>query len=132
MAAGRVRLLFDEDFSHKHVYFVNAESRLAAAVHIRKIGWSGWKDVTWIPLAVQQGFTIVTSDRNDRKRGFTVGDLKALGAQVIMVGPFSDHITGWERAKWLVNRFEQIVETAEGLPTGSVVLLNKQGKARDL
>jgi len=133
MAPGGVKLVFDEQFSHRQVEFVAHESRLGAIKHTRKMTWNGMPDKVWIPLACQAGFVIVTGDRNDRTREYTVEDLKRMGARVILVGPFWDHMTGWQKAKWLVLSIERIVEIALGMSDGSVILLkDKHCKIRDL
>jgi hypothetical protein len=85
MASGGVGLVFDENFSRRQVGFVDRESRLGTIRHVRDLSWSGKPDRVWIPLAVSAGFVIVTGDRNDKTREYTVEDLKALGARVILV-----------------------------------------------
>ena len=132
MATGSLKLLFDEHFSHLHVTFVNQQSRLAHMQHMRPIGWSGQPDTQWIPLAVRQGFVIVMGARNERTRGFTTTDLKAMDARVVLVGPFWDHMNRWERAKWLVASIERITEIASALPPGSVELIDGRGGTKSL
>ncbi|GIV10278.1 MAG: hypothetical protein KatS3mg019_2369 [Fimbriimonadales bacterium] len=100
--------------------------------HIRQRGWSGLPDKQWIPKATQQGFVIVTGDRNEATRGYTTADLKQMGARVILLGKFWDHLSRWERAKWLVNNIEAIVNLTNGMPHGTVYLVNKRGKHRAL
>src|ERR1044072_4850038 len=128
MAAGRLKLLFDENFSHRQVEFVAKESGLAEFQHIHKLGWSGDEDAVWIPRAVQAGFCIVTWDRNEKTRGYTVVDLKAMNERVVLVGSFFDHLDRWQRAKWLVARMETLVVVARALRSGSVVLMDRYGK----
>lgn len=132
MAAGGLKLLFDENISHRHVEFLASESRLTHFQHMRRIGWSGKKDIEWMPLAVHQGFTIVTWDRNDRTREYTVADLKAMGARVMLIGEFFDHMTGWEKAKWLVTRIERMVKFAESMGDGTVCLVDRFGTCHAL
>lgn len=125
MAAGgvKLRLVFDENFSHQQVEFVHRESQLGDLTHTRKTGWSGMRDREWIPLAIRANFVIVTGDRNDRTREYTVEDLKGLGAQIIFVGPFWDHLNRWEKAKWLCASIDRIVFIAQEIPPGSARLL---------
>lgn len=133
MAAGRVGVVFDENFSHHHVKFVSRESGLPGIVHTRQMSWSGKQDKIWIPFAVNAGFVIVSADRNDKTREYTVNDLKLLGARVILVDSFWDHWGRWEKAQWLVGAIEVIHATAIGMTTGSVKLLtNKRCRFRDL
>lgn len=132
MATGGLKLLFDENFSHKQVEFVARESRLAEMQHMRKIKWSGRPDAEWIPLAVKGQFVIVTADRNERTRGYTVSDLKTMDARVLLLGSFWDHLSGWERAKWLVNRIEAIVEAAGALGRGQVWMIERFGRANQI
>jgi hypothetical protein len=129
MAAVGLKLLFDENFSHKHVGFVANESRLCHMQHIRKIGWSAQPDEFWIPKAVEQGFVIVTWDRNEKTRKYTVADLKRMNARVLLIGGFFDHLGRWEKAKWLVNGVEQIASLAGAMNPGSVHLVYKNMKA---
>src|SRR5687768_3704293 len=110
-------------FSQNHVKFVNRESGLCQMAHIRTQGWSGMKDQLWIPRATETGHVIITNDRNDRTREYTVEDLKSMGARVILTGPWFDHLGAWDRAKWLVARIDRICQIAEELAPGSVVLL---------
>ena len=126
MAAGGVRLLFDEHFSHLLVEFVRRESRLAQMDHVRSRGWNGTEDTVWILLAVDSGSVIITADRNEVTRRMTVADLKRLGATVILVGPFWDHIDVWQRARWLVNSIERIVDLASSMEPGSVRLIDRR------
>lgn len=128
----QLKLLFDENISQRLVEFINRESRLAQMAHIRQRGWSGLPDAQWIQTATQREFVIITGDRNERTRGYTVADLKALGARVILLGRFWDHLSRWERAKWLVRHIEKLVELAESMPAGTVYLVNKQAKFRAL
>ncbi len=128
MASGGLRLLFDEMYSHRHVSFLNAESELGEMVHIRERGWSGRPDKEWVPLAVQEGFVIVTGDRNDRTRGYTVADLKRMQARVVLVGPFMDHMRRWERAKWWVRRIEAVAAIASQLTMGSVTMVDRNAR----
>lgn len=86
-------------------------------------------DKDWIPLAVQQGFVLVSGDRNATTRRFTVSDLKQMEARVLLFGSFWDHLGGWERAKWLVSRIEGIVDDAASLSAGGVSLVPRFGKA---
>jgi len=130
MAARGLKLLFDEHFSQRQVAFVASESRLAEFQHVLGRGWSGLEDRDWIPRAVRAGFCIVTGDRNDRTRGYTVADLRAMAARVILVGGFFDHLSRWERAKWLVNRAESIVALADGLAPGTVHMVDRFGRGR--
>lgn len=126
------KLLFDENISQRLVEFVNRESRLAEMAHIRQRGWSGLPDNQWIPKANEQGFVIVTGDRNETTRGYATADLKAMGARVILLGQFWDHLGRWERAKWLVNHIEALVTLANGMPNGTVYLISKRGRHRAL
>ena len=138
MASERVKLLFDENISQRLVEFVNRESGLAAMAHINQRGWSGLPDRQWIEQATQGSFVIITSDRiitsarNKRTRGYTVEALKAIGARVILLGRFWDHLNRWERAKWLIGHIERLVALSEGMPAGSVYLVNKSGRHRSL
>ena len=130
MAAGSLKLLFDENFSHKQVSFVGQESVLAHMQHMRSIGWSGKPDHEWIPLAVRQQFIVITGDRNDRTRGYTVADLRALNARFLLLGGFFDHLGRWDKAKWLVSRIEKIVAVAATLKAGDVRLVDSVGSAK--
>jgi hypothetical protein len=100
--------------------------------HINQRGWSGLPDRDWIAQATQNDFVIITGDRNERTRGYTVEALKAIGARVILLGRFWDHLNRWERAKWLIGHIEQLVALAEGMPKGSVYLVHKSGRHRIL
>lgn len=128
MAAGRVKLLFDKNISYRLVDFLYHESRLAEMHHLRTVGWSGKKDVDWIPVAVKNGFVLVTGDRNEATRGIITEDLKRMGARVILLGQFWDHLPRWERAKWLVQYIEMIVNLAGSMNSGSAVLIHKRGR----
>jgi hypothetical protein len=130
MAARSQRILFDENFSHFHVAFIARESRLAVFQHIRKMGWSGGTDEVWIPRAVGGAWTIVTADRNEKARGYTVADLRLMNARVLMCGRFWDNINGWSRAKWLVGNIERIVEIAASLNPGDVMLVDCRCKIK--
>jgi hypothetical protein len=133
MAVSRVKLVFDENFSHRHVSFVSHESSLGEIVHTRQVGWSGKQDKVWIPLAIGAGFIIVTGDRNERTRGYTVEDLKTMGARVILVGPFWDHMNAWDRAKWLVASIEDIHVIATGMGASTVnFITDRHCKVRGL
>lgn len=133
MASSSLRLVFDEHFSHHQVEFVQRESRLAALYHTRDFQWSGVDDVDWMPVAIQRGFLIVSADRNDQTRGFTVPDMKAMRARVILVGGFWDRFNRWEKAKWLVATADRIFYVAGAMTPGSVTLLvDKYAKKRDL
>jgi hypothetical protein len=132
MANQRIKLLFDENISQRLVEFINRESRLAEMAHVRQRGWSGLPDTQWIPMATNSGFVIITGDRNEITRGYTVGDLKGMGARVLLLGKFWDHLSRWERAKWLVQRIETLVATASQMPGGTVYLVSKSGRVRPL
>lgn len=90
--------------------------------HIRQRGWSGLPDAQWIQKATLGGFVIITGDRNERTRGYTVADLKERDARVILLGRFWDHLSRWERAKWLVRHIEQIGELVKSNPSRSDLL----------
>lgn len=126
------KLLFDENISQRLVEFINREARLAQMAHIRQRGWSGLPDSDWISKATEAGFVIITGDRNERTRGYTVADLKVMAARVILLGQFWDHLNRWERAKWLVKHVERLVALAASMPQGTVYLVNKQAKSRAL
>jgi hypothetical protein len=132
MASQRVKILFDENISRRLVEFVNRESGLAEMAHINQRGWSGVPDRKWMAQATQGSFVIITGDRNEQTRGYTVEALKAMGARVILLGRFWDHLNRWERAKWLVGHIERLVALAEGMPEGSVYLVYKSGRHRSL
>jgi len=132
MAASSLKLLFDEMFSHKQVGFVCSESRLCHMQHTRSIGWSSKPDNIWIPLAVDNGFTIISADRNDKTRIYTVADLKEMKAKVILLGQFFDHMKGWDKAKWLVNNIEGLTIAAIPLLPGSVLAIDKNGSTKSL
>lgn len=128
MADRRLKLLFDENFSHRQVDFVARESRLAEFQHIRGLGWSGQADTVWVPRAVLGDFCIVSGDRNERTRGHTAADLRAMNARVILVGAFFDHLDRWQRAKWLVGRADVLVRVARDLREGTVLLMGRTGQ----
>lgn len=130
MATRGLKLLFDENVSHRHIEFVAKESKLAEMQHLRTIGWSGKPDPEWIPLAVRQKFIIITADRNEQTRGYTVADFKAMQARVILLAAFWDHIGRWDKAKWLVRRIESIVSQASELKPGSVSMIDRHGQGR--
>lgn len=132
MASGSVGLVFDENFSRHQVGFVDREAKLGTIRHVRDLSWSGKPDKVWIPLAVSAGFVIVTGDRNDKTREYTVEDLKALGARVILVSEFWDHMKGWPKAKWLVESIERIYEIASSMTEGTVVLIDRNCKVKTL
>lgn len=132
MAAGRLKLLFDENVSARQVEFVAKEAKLAECNHVLKLGWSGEEDAVWIPRAVEAGFCIVTGDRNDRTRRYTVADLKSMRARVLLLGAFFDHLDRWQRAKWLVAKHESLVSIANTLTPGSVVLVGRNGRGNTL
>lgn len=133
MASRRLRLLFDENFSQLQVAFVARESRLGEILHARKSGFGSVHDKIWIPLAVKAGFVLITGDRNDKTREFTVEDLKRMDARVILVGGWWDHLNGWDKAKWLVEAIERIWDIASGMEDGSVVLLtNRKCEVKEL
>jgi hypothetical protein len=48
------------------------------------------------------------------------------GVREIRLGKFFDHINGWERAKWIVNKIESIAEHAAAMQPGSVSLWRKR------
>lgn len=127
MADSGLKLLFDENFSHKQVAFVASESRLAEMQHIHKLGWAGQPDVEWIPRAVDRRFVLVTEDRKEKTRGFTARELKAMSARVLLIGDFFDHLNRWDKAKWLVARIEDLVTVGNGLTPGSVTLVKRFG-----
>lgn len=86
-----------------------------------------------MPLAIEGGFVIVTGDRNDKTRGYTVQDLKQMGARVIFVSGFWDHLDRWEKAKRLVQSIEHIYALASEMSTGSAKLLvDRHTQVRDL
>lgn len=132
MATGVVKLLFDENVSHRQVEFVAKESRLGQMQHIRALNWSGKPDHEWIPLAVRQSFVIVTGDRNEKTRGYTVADQKTMNAQVLLFASFWDHLGRWEKAKWLVKRIEAIIVHADNLQSGSVALIDRYARAQPI
>jgi hypothetical protein len=132
MAPGSLKLLFDEHFSHRQVNFIWSESQLAYFTHTRSMKWSGQPDTAWIPRAISLEFVIVSSDRNDKTRGFTVPQLKALGARVILVGGFWNHLSRWEKAKWLVDATERLVYVASGMAAGTAKLYYRNGSVREL
>jgi hypothetical protein len=133
MASSGVKLVFDEHFSPHQVWFINHESRVAQIVHTRKCDWSGKEDKEWMPHAIGSGFVIVSADRNEKTRGFTVADLKTMGARVILIGGFWAHLSRWEKAKWLVRWTDKIVKTAAEMSPGEVVLIaNRNCAVRSL
>ncbi|MEQ1823553.1 MAG: hypothetical protein ABL949_13665 [Fimbriimonadaceae bacterium] len=132
MAVSGLKILFDENFSNGQVGFIATESRLAHFQHIVRMRWSGLADTDWIPRAVRAEFCIVTWDRNERTRGFTVNDLKAMRAKVILVGEFFDHMNRWQKAKWLVNHVEDVVTVCATMTPGSVCLMNRHGRTEPL
>lgn len=133
MATGRVKLVFDENFSHHQVGFVHSESGLGEIQHTRRMTWSGMHDVDWIPLAIEGGFIIVTGDRNDKTRGYTIHDLKTMGARIVLVGAFWANWGRWDKAKWLVGSIDKIVRVASELSDGEAKLLvDKHCRVRTL
>ena len=121
MASERVKILFDENISRRLVEFINRESGLAAMAHLSQRGWSGLPDRDWITQATQNGFVIITGDRNEQTRGYTVEALKAIGARVILLGRFWDHLNRWERAKWLIGHIERLVALSEGIQQAACI-----------
>lgn len=118
MATGGLKLLFDEMYSHRHIEFLDTQSGLAEMVHMRDKEWSGLPDKKWVPMAVQEGFVIVTGDRNDKARGYTVADLKRMqanGRQALetAVAQVADTI------RYLVSRYPQ--ELADDLESEALV-----------
>src|SRR5579872_4200922 len=100
-------ILFDENISHRLVELLVRCGAPGDLQHLRKLKWSNTPDLEWMPRAVQAGFAIVTADRNDRTRGLASEDLKLLGARVMLLGPFWDNLTIWDKTKWLVARWDR-------------------------
>lgn len=132
MIPTQTKILFDENISRRLVEFVNRESKLARMAHVSQRGWTGLPDTEWIQKATQNDFVIVTGDRNERTRGYTTADLKRLGARVILIGQFWDHLNRWERAKWFVMHLEKLVALASGMSSGEVYLVNKRCHAKQI
>jgi hypothetical protein len=132
MATSGLKLIFDENFSHKQVSFLHSESGLADMRHVRSMSWSSTPDATWIPLAVGMDMVIVSWDRNEQTRGFTVADLKYMNAREILFGPFWDNLGRWDKAKWLIAHIERLILIAEAMSHGSVVLVDRSCRVTQL
>ncbi|MDX2064630.1 MAG: DUF5615 family PIN-like protein [Fimbriimonadaceae bacterium] len=125
-------LLFDENISPVLVDFLAKCGAPTKLQHLRKLGWSGKPDADWIPRAIENGWVIVTADRNDATRGFAVAQLKALGVRMVWLGPFWDHLGRWEKAKWLVNHVEPIADATMLAEASTVLLFNQIGPPRSI
>lgn len=132
MPASGVKLVFDEHFSTKLISFVASQYGLAHIQHVRSLGWSGKPDHEWMPLAIKAGFVIITADRNERTRGVTAADFRAMGARVIFFGEWWSHMSRWELAKWLVANLEMLTKDAAKLRAGACLLMLKNGRGRTL
>ena len=80
--------------------------------------------------AVAEGFVIVTADRNERTREITVEEFRRMGARVLLFGSFWNHRGRWAQAKWLVARLERLIDTANGMSAGDVLIVGADGRAR--
>ena len=125
-------VLFDENVSHHLVEFLHRAGAPGSVQHVRKLGWNSTPDIQWMTLAIQRGFGIVSADRNDRTRGLAAQDLKKLGACVLLLGSFWDHLSIWEKAKWLVAKWELIETEFARMPKGTCALVDRGGKMTSL
>lgn len=89
-------------------------------------------DLHWMTLAISKDFAIITGDRNERTRGLTTRDLKAMGARVLFLGSFWDSLSIWSKSKWIVAKWDMIVRTFDEMPAGSCVLISASGKVTEL
>lgn len=135
MPESRLTLVFDEHFSHKQIGFIADQSRgthEARLIHVRQRGWSKTLDAVWMPEAIQEGFVIVTADRNERTRGITVREFQRRGARVFLLGAFWNHRSCWDQAKWLVGRADRLIGLAGAMDAGEVRLVAADGRSRRL
>ncbi len=124
-------ILFDENISHHLVEFLHHAGAPGSVQHVRKLKWNGKPDIEWMTLAVNAGFGIISADRNDRTRGLAAEDLKKLGARVLLLGGFWDDLRIWEKAKWLVAKWERIAAWFEDT-TPACAVIDKGGKITPL
>jgi len=54
-------------------------------------------------------------------------DFRTMGARVILLGSFWDHLKIWERTKWLVSRWDRLYGAMELLPQGACCVVDKSG-----
>jgi hypothetical protein len=124
-----VRILFDENLSHRHAEFLQREygRRFECEIaHVRNLGLSGVPEATFLEQVTREGWVFVTYDRDPNTRGHTIAQRKSFGVKEILLGRFFDHMNGWERAKWLVNNIESIAGYAATIQPGTIVLWRKR------
>jgi predicted nuclease of predicted toxin-antitoxin system len=121
-------IVFDEHFSHHLTEFLHKAGAPGDIQHVRKLKWNGMPDEEWMRLAIGAGFTILSADRNEATRGLRVGDFKTLGARVVLLSSFWDHLGVWEKSKWLVKHWDALSDLCASLEAGSCVLVDKRGK----
>jgi|SRR5579862_243977 len=118
-------IVFDENVSHHLVELLAKCGAPGTLQHTRKLGWNGMDDLKWMPLAIKAGFPIVSADRNDLTRGLSAGDLKQLGARVMLLGPFWDRLGIWEKTKWLVAKWDRLQAAVTTQPAGSCLVVGR-------
>jgi hypothetical protein len=122
-----MKYLFDEHFSKSLIELMRKCDAPGELIHVIPSGFSGLPDDKLISTATESGFIIVTGDRNERTRNLSVEDLKALGARVILIGGFWNHLKNWDAAKWLIARWDRMYEQSREWPAGTCGLAAKNG-----
>lgn len=126
-----MKVVFDEHISH-HVVSLLAKSGAPGELqHTRKAGWNNVADSVWMPLAIKNGFAIITADRNERTRRITAAEFRQMGARVVLLGPFWDHMLIWEKTKWLVGHWDQLHSHLATAPEGYCTIINRLGRIKD-
>lgn len=127
-----MRIVFDENISHRLVDLLAKCGAPGKFAHTRTHGWNGLPDLEWMTHAIRADFIIVTADRNDRTRELAAEDFKAMQARVLLLGPFWDHLSIWEKTKWFVAGWDRLHARLSQLPEGSCVLVDKAFRLRSL
>ena len=98
------------------------------AVHLKQVFKEDTEDVDWIPQAGQEGWIVVTADREIRRNPAEREALKQNNVTTLFLQRTFLKRTKWPQAEWLIKHWRKIDQQAQALRQGTTILVSDNGK----
>ena len=126
---GSVKLLADENISPVLVQIIRKlGGGFVESMHGKPE--TGTPDHVWIPLYASRGYVVLSCDRNQMTDAGISRAMASCGARMIYLPAKFSNMKRWDQALWMLKVWWRIVEQAEAMGSGELVVFAANGRSR--
>ncbi len=98
------------------------------ALHLRDVFPTNAKDTEWIPRVGQEGWVLVTADKNILRNRAERDALREHRLTTLVLKETILHKGMWEQTEWFIKHWQEIGKDALRLNQGTCVIVRENGK----